>query len=165
MAQAWWSMAREVFRAVLAPSPPLEPPLQEGHAQMSRFLALLSLLLLPAAAHGDGARPRIPADVVRVIDGGTVEIKVTVRLAEVDFPDLKGKCPEEATMARRAKAMMEDFLSEGWVIFTPVGADRSRSRYAGELRRAGEDLRVSQILIGANLARPAGAEPTQWCSE
>ena len=158
-------MARGVFRAILAPAPPLKTPLQEGLAQMFRYLALLPLLLLPAAAHGDEARHMIPADVVRVIDGGTVEIKVTVRLAEVDIPDLKGKCPEESTLARRAKAMMEDFLSEGWVIFTPVGADRSRSRYVGELRRAGEDLRVSQILIGANLARPAGATPAQWCSE
>ena len=91
------------------------------------------------------------------------------RISNIDLADRGnlgvGDVGLDLVVALNPDLPVTDFLSEGWVIFTPRGPDRSRSRYAGELRRAGEDLRVSQILIGANLARPAGDEPAKWCAE
>ena len=89
--------------------------------QGSWFVVPLCLLCaaaytgLSAAAWADSDLPGpIPAALVRVIDGDTIEVRARiwldldlttrVRLAGIDAPELNGACPEERRRAEEARA-------------------------------------------------------------
>ncbi len=82
-------------------------------------LALVALVLgaLPRAVlAGERLVGPLPAEVISVIDGDTLEVRVhiwlgqdistRVRLAGIDAPELKGKCDREKDLARRARAYL-----------------------------------------------------------
>ncbi len=60
------------------------------------------------------------AEIIRVIDGDTIEARIfifpqlqaiyKVRLADIDTPELRGKCPQEKQRAREAKAYLQQLL-------------------------------------------------------
>lgn len=69
------------------------------------------------------AKAHVKGYVVRVIDGDTfvamlealpgLQLKVVVRLARVDTPEIKGKCPKERYLAQIAKSKLKTILRSG----------------------------------------------------
>lgn len=121
---------------------------------MIRTLALL-LMLLPGAALAQQRAQVIDGDTIRA--GGR-----TVRIIGLDAPELRGRCPEEIALARRASARLAQLL-DGRAWLTPRGRDRYGRVLAVVRDRAGRD--VAQILISEGLARPYdGRGPRRtWC--
>jgi endonuclease YncB( thermonuclease family) len=144
--------------------------------------ALAALLLgsAPAApvAAGDSLAGPIPAQVVAILDGDTLEVRVhiwldqdlgtRVRLAGIDAPELKGKCDHERDLARRARAHLLARLDPaaagaGTVRLWDVRYGKFAGRVLARVEtQDGADL--GQDLIAAGLARPYdGRRRASWC--
>jgi endonuclease YncB( thermonuclease family) len=136
----------------------------------------------------------LPAWVVSVIDGDTLEVRVhiwlgqdlniRVRLAGIDAPELKGKCDREKNLARRARAYLLARLDPadsgvgakaGTKAGAGAGAGEIRLReirygkFAGRVLARVETLDgtdLGQGLIAAGLARPYdGRRRASWCEQ
>src|SRR5690606_10793304 len=91
------------------------------------LLALAHGALIAAQARGERALNRlagpVPAEVLRVVDGDTIEVRAhvwlghevttLVRIAGIDTPELRGKCAAERTAARRAADGLAALLANG----------------------------------------------------
>lgn len=150
--------------------------------------ATLCLPCLPGMA-GERLPGPVPGIVERVIDGDTFavrariwlgqQVRVHVRLAGIDAPEIKGRCARERAMATAAQRFAEDFFGNSGssdMPAAPVGShmspqiwlsDISEGKYAGRIlarvaNAAGEDL--GNALLGAGIARPyAGGARQNWC--
>ena len=147
-------------------------------------LGLIALCAAPSglgtAQAGERLAGPVPAQVIAVIDGDTLEVRARiwlgqelstrVRLAGIDAPELKGKCARERSLAAQARAYLRARLAprEGgpaqvWLRNIRYG------KYAGRVlarveTAGGEDL--SRGLLAAGLARPyAGRARAAWCEE
>jgi endonuclease YncB( thermonuclease family) len=125
------------------------------------------------------ARERLPgpvqADVVRVRDGDTLEVKARiwlgqvistkVRLAGVDTPELRGRCHREERMAEAARDFVTRKLSDRRVTLRDIRYGKYAGRVLARVITArGEDL--GKALIAAGLARPyRGRRRGSWCEQ
>lgn len=116
-----------------------------------------------------------PAMVTRIVDGDTfkatvlladgIEImSVSVRLRNVDTPELHGECDYEIARAEKAKQRLSELIPVGSVIeITNVKNDKYPGRIdANVFDENNQD--VGLILIRENLGRPySGGKRQSWC--
>jgi endonuclease YncB( thermonuclease family) len=143
------------------------------------LLAILGTALGTGAEAGERARLNrldgpVAAEVLRVIDGDTIEVRAhiwlgqevttLVRLGGIDAPELKGKCESERAAARRAKARIEEKLRGGEVTLRDIRFEKYAGRVMSKVETGkGEDL-------GTALAREGyvrtyhGAKRAGWCT-
>ncbi len=136
-------------------------------------VAGLLVLAAPAGPATETLPGPIPAQVVRVIDGDTLEVRariwlgqevsILVRLAGIDAPELRGRCDGEKRLAEEAKAYLRAMVGEGSVTLSEVRYGKFAGRVMARVgNAAGEDL--SQALVAAGLARDyAGGRRQSWC--
>ncbi len=148
---------------------PGPPRASTGRARRLRWVAFLVFaapvlggLVLGAAPGRLGAGERLagplPAWVVSVIDGDTLEVRVhiwlgqdlniRVRLAGIDAPELRGKCDREKDLARRARAYLLarlDPADSG--AGAGIGAGAGAGAKAGAGAGAGE-IRLREVRYG-----------------
>ena len=116
----------------------------------------------------------MPAEVVRVIDGDTIEvmaspwpdvtIRATVRLVGVNAPELRGKCEEEKAAAKAAAAFVEERIggTRIWLVDPEPDPSFGTRTLARVLDAGGRDL--AEALIAAGLGRPyEGGKREGWC--
>ena len=122
----------------------------------------------------------IPCNVVRVIDGDTVEVvcqtwlgtntQTLVRLRGIDTPEKapRAKCQEEAALAVRASKLTKDALLPGQAIrLYEIANDKYGGRVVAGVAydlptRAG--ILLADELIEAGLARAYdGGTKASWC--
>jgi endonuclease YncB( thermonuclease family) len=136
-----------------------------------------ALLLWQLAIGVSLADQRMPgpimAQVVRVVDGDTLEIdariwpgqsvRTLVRVLGVDTPELRGKCENERDLALKAKNFLVQRLVGGEVQLRLIDFDKFGGRMLAQVWAAqGSDLAAS--LIASGLARPYQGGPRQsWC--
>ena len=118
----------------------------------------------------------VPATVDYVLDGDTfaarvlldedITITVRVRLADVDTPEINGKCEREIEMALRARDRLAELLPVGSTVDLRDVAD---DKYLGRIdaRVFTSDGRdVSRILINEKLGWPYdGGRRDSWCDQ
>ncbi len=144
---------------------------------MALAAGVLAWPLSEAGAQDRLAGP-VPAEVLSVIDGDTIEVRAViwlgqvvstrVRLAGIDAPELRGKCARERTLAERARAYLLARLGGGgraWVRLRDIRYGKYAGRVLARVETAaGEDL--GRSLMAAGLARPyAGRARASWCEE
>jgi endonuclease YncB( thermonuclease family) len=78
-----------------------------------------------------------------------------IRIAEIDTPELNGRCPAERAKARAARARLVQLLNAGPVRFERTGKDR----YGRTLAKFGP---VSETLIAEGLAT-RWPKRKDWC--
>jgi micrococcal nuclease len=117
--------------------------------------------------------PRIPIEVLRVIDGDTVEVRAQiwldqhittkVRLRSIDAPELHAKCPAEAKMAEASRHLLTTLIGAGQAYLTDLGRDKYGGRVVGTiLTHQGEN--VATLLLAGGHARPYnGGKRGNWC--
>ena len=133
---------------------------------------LVFFAFLNAGPHGAAASELGPmrAAVERVVDGDTVrvrvaiwldqEIRVAVRLADVDAPELfRPACPGEKARAQSAKAFVESFLAGREVTLHDIRRGKYAGRVAARIEADGEDL--GGALVAAGLGAPV--RKARWC--
>lgn len=140
-----------------------------------RLIAVLPSLLLAPLPGGAAERIRGPveAEVVRVVDGDTIAVRahvwpghiveVSVRLAGIDTPELKGKCEAERQLAQEARAALESALASGRALLLNVTFDKYGGRALAQVQNEdGHDLAAR--LVAARLARSYGGRAREgWC--
>lgn len=116
----------------------------------------------------------IPAEVLRIVDGDTVEVAATiwlgqrlvtlVRIEGVDAPELRGRCAREAALAAEARDFLGHRLRPGTkAALLAVQQDRHGGRVLARIRDA-EGRDMGEALLAAALARPYdGSRRRSWC--
>ena len=128
----------------------------------------------------DTLRGPIPAIVTRIIDGDTFEARVRVwfgteittlvRIRGFDAPELKARCPAEATRAALAKEALGEYLATGPVTLDYVALDKYGGRVLANVAVAdaaapAEPLEdIAALMLASGLARPyKGGRRESWC--
>jgi endonuclease YncB( thermonuclease family) len=101
---------------------------------------------------------------VRVIDGDTFHYRgEKIRVADIDTPEVRGRCPYETALAARATARMTELLHAGPFALEPIPG-RDEDRYGRKLRvvtRNGRSL--GDQLVAEGLARTWSGRREPWC--
>ena len=119
----------------------------------------------------------IPAQVISVLDGDTVEVRARVwlghevrtrvRLDGIDAPELRGQCLRERRLAARARDFLTSRLLSGaqTVLLREVRHGKFAGRVLARLETAeGRDL--GRDLVDAGLAVPYdGRTRPTWCAQ
>ena len=112
-----------------------------------------------AAASGEAWSP-LP---VSVIDGDTFRYGgEKIRIADIDTPEVDGRCAYETELAARATDRLGELLHEGPFALEPV--DRDEDRYGRKLRivtRGGRS--IGDVLVAEGLAREWTGRREPWC--
>jgi endonuclease YncB( thermonuclease family) len=89
---------------------------------------------------------------------------ITVRLAGIDTPEIKGMCDEEKALARKAQELTQKLMVQASKIEL---AEPKRDKYFRILARVMADgQEVAQELVKAGLAVPYdGGTKKRWCPE
>lgn len=146
-----------------------------------RYFVILLLIISPArsadqsgtnAADWKNRGLQVQVTNIRVIDGDTFDAElglpkgqgfyIRVRLADIDAPELRGKCKREKSLASAAKSFVADWLSVPPVKLTVRGRDRY-----GRLLAAVESGRgdLSRALIEAGLVQVYVPGKKTWCEK
>ncbi len=107
---------------------------------------------------------RIEAAAIEVIDGDTFEYRgEKIRIADIDTPEVRGRCPYETALAARATDRMGELLAAGPFELKAVGRDEDR--YGRKLRIVIRDGRsLGDQLVAEGLARTWTGRREPWCA-
>jgi endonuclease YncB( thermonuclease family) len=128
---------------------------------------------VPSLAQATISSPRMPAEVLRVIDGDTFEARVhvwpgldvttKVRLRGIDAPEMKAMCAQERVQAEAARETLRTILAEGEVGVFGVTLDKYGGRVVADAATRAT-ANVSSALLAKGLARTyAGGRRRGWC--
>lgn len=129
---------------------------------------------------------RYPAQLVRVVDGDTIEATITsratvhlpgqnvelatsvvetVRLAGVNAPETHGKCDAEKAGARAAKLFLEERLRGAQLELVTRGKEREKfGRVLADVEVGGVSVANEMISKGLADAYAGGQrDPQRWC--
>ncbi|MGA9582407.1 MAG: thermonuclease family protein [Allosphingosinicella sp.] len=103
---------------------------------------------------------------VRVIDGDTFDYAgVRIRVADIDTPEVRGRCSFETALAARATRRMRQLLAEGDFDLHPLGNGRDEDRYGRKLRIVTRNGRsIGDALVAEGLARTWTGRREPWCN-
>lgn len=146
--------------------------LADLHSVLCHRIGSMVALALAAILSGP-----IPCDVVRVLDGDTVEVRcrawlgtdvtTIVRVRGIDTPEKHGKCPEESALALKASAFTKEALPQGArVQISEIDNDKFGGRVDAVVvyGASGQGMKLSDQLVKAGLARPYnGGTKSSWC--
>lgn len=128
------------------------------------FLGLAHVLLPSGemALPGGGTRVDDPW-AVSITDGDTFRYRGDkIRIADIDTPEMDGRCDYESALAARATARMEELLHAGPFELHPI--DRDEDRYGRKLRIATRDGQsLGDRLVAEGLARTWTGRREPWC--
>jgi endonuclease YncB( thermonuclease family) len=147
-------------------------------SRIAIMFAFICLLAAPAAGMEYGIRKvtgPIAADVIRVVDGDTVEVRaypwpqqsvdVLVRLRGIDAPEMHSPCASERLQAGLAKERLTSLVqSTPHVLLTDIGGDKYFGRIVANLGLDdGKD--AASTLILENLVQPydGGRKERPFC--
>ena len=160
-------------RATTLPPPhPADPvPKLRGRTKVAAALTATALGVAGVSHKLEGP---IPAEVLRVIDGDTIEVRARiwinqdltthVRLDGIDAPELRGRCERERDLARAARDFLVDRIEHRGVKLRDIGFDKYGARVVARV----EDLEggdLAAALLAERLAeRYDGGAKRSWCS-
>ncbi len=141
--------------------------------QLAAALIVLGAADMGAAAGAETIPGPVPAAVIRVIDGDTLEVRARVwvgndittlvRLRGVDAPERQGACPAERRLAARARRFVVDLVAGGPVALRRVGLGKYAGRVVADVALI-DGLDLGTALARAGLARPyRGGRRGDWC--
>lgn len=120
---------------------------------------------LLSTIHAPATPPVRVAEAVRVIDGDTFDTGgIRVRVADIDTPEVRGRCAYETALAARATARMRTLLAAGPFELHPLPDGRDEDVYGRKLRivtRGGRSL--GDVLVAEGLARTWMGRREPWC--
>lgn len=134
---------------------------------------LLSAAFIPPAAATSVPGP-IAAEVLRIVDGDTLEVQATiwlgqsvttlVRISGIDAPELRARCDQEKSRAEAARALAADMMPVGGkVILTDVANGKYAGRVLAVVHTAdGRDVAAELVKRGLAVTYDGRSRPS-WC--
>lgn len=119
------------------------------------------------------ARQLIPVEILRVVDGDTVEVKARVwldqwivtrvRLRGIDAPERQARCAAEAERGEAARRHLVALAGEGQAFLADLGRDKYGGRVLGRL--VGPDGRDigGRMLADGHARTYDGRRRQGWC--
>jgi micrococcal nuclease len=115
----------------------------------------------------------IPVDVLRVVDGDTLEVRAhvwldqtivtRVRLRGIDAPDFRTGCPAEATKAEASRSKLEALAGRGQLHLTAMSRDKYGGRIVGDLVTP-DGASIARAMLTTGHARSyTGGKRQNWC--
>lgn len=141
-------------------------------------LAGLGVLFAPwalKAAAADTIPGPVPAELVRVIDGDTFEVRARiwpgqtvetrVRLAGIDAPEIGGRalCEQERAKGAEAKAFAEALLKDTKITLSQIRPDKYGGRVVARIA-LGDGTDLSAALLEAGHAAAPSDKKDRWCT-
>ena len=122
--------------------------------EATRYPVMAAAMQLPVC--GSGRRSTC------IVVGDTFWLKgAKYRIANIDTPELKGKCSAEHTIAEQARDRLGELMSAGPVELAKTGTDR----YGRTLVLvSGPDGDLGERLVSEGLAEVWGGAFINWCS-
>ncbi len=152
----------------------LWPRMRRSVRRWTRLAVLLAVAVAVERSEAGPLPGPIPAEVIRVVDGDTLEVRAEiwvaqtvvtfVRLAGIDAPELRGACGGERTLAAAATERLRGLLPPGARLLLH---EVEHGKFAGRVIARvtlpdGRDLGAGLLLAG--LAQPyAGGRRAEWC--
>lgn len=127
------------------------------------IVAGLALAFATSAPSGpDGTITQAAA--VRIIDGDTFDYGGSrIRIADIDTPEVDGRCAYEEQLAGKATERMAELLHAGPFELEPIPG-RDEDRYGRKLRIVTRDGRsLGDQLVAEGLARTWTGRREPWC--
>ena len=145
---------------------------------VSRSAATTSSRMASVAVRRDHLPGPFPVEVLKVIDGDTIEARVRVWLGEeittlvrlrgIDAPELKARCGRELQGAEAARDALAALLAQGAVSLEDVALDKFGGRVVASIfvdqPEGVAPLDVSDAMRKSGMARAyAGGARETWC--
>lgn len=148
------------------PRPRRKSPITSGATRLAvPFGIFLGLVFASGSTGGSGAAAPAAAGQVRVIDGDTFDHGgERIRIADIDTPELRGRCRYETELAALATERMRALLAAGPFELHRTPDGRDEDRYGRKLRivtRGGRSL--GDMLVAEGLARTWTGRREPWC--
>ena len=116
----------------------------------------------------------IEAEVLRVLDGDTVEaraliwpgqsVRVSVRIRGIDAPEIHSRCAREREAAGRARDMLAGLVAQGRIALTNIGGGKYYGRVLADVATP-DEADVAALLLEAALVRPyRGGRRQPYCA-
>lgn len=160
----------EAMRFWPAPGPAAEPPFVAAvdpyaEAKRSRSILEAQERAPEPVESGSGSKSAAAGSYVRVIDGDTfVYAGIRIRIADIDTPEVHGRCPEESALAAQATRRLRVLLAQAPFELHRLPGGRDHDRFGRELRivtRGGRSL--GDVLVAEGLARTWTGRREPWC--
>lgn len=116
----------------------------------------------------------IPAEVLRIIDGDTLQVRAEpfpghyvvtdVRIGGIDTPEKGGRaaCDAEAALAKRASSLTTQMTAGRRVTLMAVQFEKYGGRVLAEMHAGGDN--IADALVAKGLARAYdGGKKSSWC--
>lgn len=145
-----------------------------GEARLVLLCGCLAGLIYAGSAQVEASRPTTlissgaPVHVaagVRIVDGDTFWYEgEKIRIADIDTPEVRGRCAYESRLAARATDRMGELLEAGPFELETISG-RDQDRYGRKLRvvtRGGRSL--GDQLVAEGLARTWTGRREPWCA-
>lgn len=144
------------------------------------FLHLVTVFAATLAAPSGALAGRIDlkgpieAEVLRVLDGDTVEaraliwpgqsVRVSVRIRGIDAPEIHSRCAREREAAGRARDMLAGLVAQGRIALTNIGGGKYYGRVLADVATP-DEADVAALLLEAALVRPyRGGRRQPYCA-
>lgn len=146
-----------------APEPSPAPTALDTGAERSQAILEARETAPPRTLVSEAARAQAAG--VRVIDGDTFDYRgMRVRIADIDTPEVEGRCPREMELAGRATRRMRALLGAGPFELRRPPNGRDEDRYGRKLRIVIRDGRsLGDQLVAEGLARTWTGRREPWC--
>lgn len=96
-----------------------------------------------------------------VVDGDTLWLAgEKIRIADIDAPEMDGRCPYESQLARKARDRLLALLNAGTFTLRRNGQDRYGRTLAVVLRG---NRSIGDMLVAEGLARTWTGRREPWC--
>lgn len=132
-------------------------------AESRRSREILETQEGPPAPAGKGVTHVGAASAVTVVDGGTLQLGgEIIRIADIDTPEVQGRCAYETELADRATRRMAALLAAGpFELHRAAQDEDSDGRKLRIATRGGHSL--GEQLVAEGLARAWSGQRTSWC--
>lgn len=149
-------------------APPPPAAFIDPYAESRRSRAILEAQegAPPPIVTASDSRPVRARGNVRVIDGDTfVYAGTRIRIADIDTPEVRGRCPYETVLAARATRRLNGLLAQRPFELHPLPNGRDEDRYGRKLRIITQGGRsIGDVLVAEGLARTWTGRREPWCS-
>lgn len=137
-------------------------------------IILFACLCLPVMAGAETYGNIENVVYLRNYDGDTITVdlpgihpligkEISIRIDGIDAPEIKGRCDREIRLAREAKAVVTDMLSNAKrIVLANVGRDKY-FRIDATVMTDGIDVGAELVRLGLAVKYDGGTKTHRWC--